>query len=224
MFIGHLAVGLAAKRLVPRLSLAVLFMAAQLADVLWPVFLALGLEHVRNDPAAASPFLRLDFIDYPYSHSLLFLLIWGVALGWICRLLVPGSRAFAVIAALVVSHWVLDVATHRPDMPIYPGSAKIGLGLWNSVPATLTIEMLLYAVGLWVYLRTTRARDAIGRWAFIALAMFLVVAYIASIGSVPPSLPALYISALAGAGALTLWSWWADRHRLARRSDHGRRC
>ena len=79
--------------------------------------------------------------------------------------------------------------------------------------------MALYAAGLWVYLRTTRARDAIGRWWFIALAAFLVVAYVASIDSVPPSLPVLYISALAGAAVLTLWSWWADAHRRPAAAD-----
>src|SRR4030095_4739972 len=101
MFIGHLAVGLAAKRYAPQTSLATLFAAAQLADLLWPVFLALGLEHVRFDPAP-SPFLRLDFIDYPYSHSLLALIVWGLVLGGIYRGL-TGTRALRVIAMLVVS-------------------------------------------------------------------------------------------------------------------------
>ena len=216
MFIGHFALGFAAKRFVPRVSLAMLFVAAQLADILWPIFLALGLEHVRVDTSASSPFLRLDFIDYPYSHSLLMLVVWGVALAWIYRLLVPESRtrALLVLAALVVSHWVLDVATHRPDMPIFPGSVKVGLGLWNSVTATLVVEVALYAVGLWIYVRTTRASDGIGRWAFVTLAIFLVVAYVASIGSIPPSLTALIVSALVGAALLLAWSWWADRHRV----------
>lgn len=214
MFIGHLAVGLAAKRIEPRLSLAMLLVAAQLADIIWPVLIAIGIEHVRVDPTA-SPFLRLDFIDYPYSHSLVLLVVWGVALGYTCRALVPGSRVVALIAALVVSHWLLDVATHRPDMPIYPGGAKVGLGLWYSVPATVIVEIVLYSCGLWVYLRTTRARDGVGRWAFLSLAVFLPVAYVASIGSVPPSLWALSILALGGAGVLTFRSWWADRHRDA---------
>ncbi|HKE83281.1 MAG TPA: hypothetical protein VKB50_05990 [Vicinamibacterales bacterium] len=213
MFIGHFALGFAAKRVVPRVSLAMLFVAAQLADILWPVFLALGLEHVRVDASASSPFLNFDFIYYPYSHSLLFLIIWGAALGFIYRAFVPGTRAFFVIAALVVSHWVLDVVTHRPDMPLYPGSVKVGLGLWHSVAATLAVELVLYAAGLWVYARATRAKDAIGRWGFISLAIFLVVVYIASIGSVPPSLPLLYISALIGAAVLIAWGWWADSHR-----------
>ena len=195
MFVGHIAVGLAAKRLVPRVSLAVLLVAAQFADLLWPVLVAVGVEQVRIDPGNTS-FTPLDFVSYPYSHSLVLLIVWGVLLGVVCRWLVPGARyVVAVIAALVVSHWVLDFVTHRPDMPIYPGGSRVGLGLWNSIPATLTIELTLFAVGLWMYVRTTEARDAIGRWGFAALAVFLAVAYAAAVGTVPPSIPALYIAA-----------------------------
>ena len=216
MFIGHLALGLAAKRVDPRVSLALLFGAAQFADLLWPVLVALGIEHVRIDPGNTA-FTPLDFVSYPYSHSLLFLVIWGVVFGIACRWLVSSHRAMVVlIAGLVVSHWVLDFVTHRPDMPLYPGGTRLGLGLWNSIPATLAVEFALYAAGLWTYLRATAARDAIGRWAFAALAVFLVIVYLAALGTVPPSVQALYISALVGAAVLLLWSWWADRHRVPR--------
>ena len=158
MFLGHLALGLAAKRVTPRVSLAVLFAAAQLADLLWPVLLAVGLEQVRIDPGNTA-FTPLDFVSYPYSHSLLLLVVWGITFGWLYRLVTGDGRAFLVIAALVVSHWVLDFVTHRPDMPLYPGGPKLGLGLWNSVPGTMAVELTMYAAGLWVYFRATRARD-----------------------------------------------------------------
>ena len=212
MFIGHLALGLAAKRVTPHLSLAVLLLASQFADVLWPIFLAVGLEQVRIDPGNTA-FTALDFVSYPYSHSLLFLVLWGVLLGFLCRFLMGGRAVFGVIAALVVSHWILDFVTHRPDMPLYPGSAKLGLGLWNSIPATLVVELVMYGLGLWIYMRATRAKDAIGRWAFLTLAVFLVITYFANIGSAPPSLTALWVLAFAGAAVLTMWAWWADRHR-----------
>jgi hypothetical protein len=216
MFIGHLALGLAAKRVTPRVSLALLFAAAQFADLLWPVLVALGIEQVRIDPGNTA-FTPLDFVSYPYSHSLVFLIMWGLVCGLVCRWLMSGHRAIVlVIAGLVVSHWVLDFVTHRPDMPLYPGGPRLGLGLWNSIPATLAVESTLYAAGLWIYVRTTEARDAIGRWVFAALAAFLVVGYLAAVGTVPPSVQTLYISALAGAAVLTLWSWWADRHRIPR--------
>ena len=213
MFIGHLALGFAAKPAVPNISLAVLFVAVQLADMLWPIFVAAGIEHVRIDPGntAVTP---LDFVNYPYSHSLVFLLIWGIAFGVLYRLVARDRNAWLILAALVVSHWVLDFMTHRPDMPIYPGGAKYGLGLWNSKLATMAIELPMFAGGLWLYMRTTKARDAIGRWAFGGLAVFLVVAYIGNlVGPPPPSVTALWITAIVGAAILTLWSWWADAHR-----------
>jgi len=215
MFIGHLALGFAAKRAAPRVSLAMLFTAAQFADILWPVLIALGIEQVRIAPGITA-FTALDFVSYPYSHSLVFLIGWGLALGLVYRLITGNAQAVIIIAALVVSHWVLDFATHRPDMPIFPGGAKFGLGLWNSVPATLIIESVLYAAGLWIYLRYTQARDKIGRWGLIALAIFLVVVYLASVGAAPSSLQGIYIPAIAGIILLTAWSWWADRHRAAR--------
>jgi hypothetical protein len=215
MFLGHLALGLAAKRATPRVSLAVLFSAAQLADILWPVFIAIGLEQVRIAPGFTA-FTPFDFISYPYSHSLLFLIIWGVLFGFVYRALTGDAGAFGVLALLVVSHWVLDFITHARDMPLYPGSPKFGLVLWRSVPATIALELAMYAIGLWVYLRATRARDGIGRWGFISLAVFLVIVYVASIGTAPPSVLALSLSALAGIVLLTVWSWWADRHRTPR--------
>src|SRR5688572_772789 len=125
MFIGHFALGYAAKRSVPQLSLAVLFAAALFADLVWPVLVALGIEHVRIVPGitAATP---LEFISYPYSHSLVALVLWGGLLGWLCRYAfaeasADGSRVFLVVLALVVSHWLLDFVTHIPDLPLYPG-------------------------------------------------------------------------------------------------------
>jgi hypothetical protein len=213
MFIGHFALGFAAKRATPRVSLAALFGAAQFADLLWPVLVAAGIEQVRIDPGntASTP---LDFVNYPYSHSLLALVVWGLLFAWLCRRAVPDRRVFITIFALVVSHWVLDVLVHRPDMPLYPGSEKLGFGLWNYPAAEKILEIAMYAAGLWMYLAATRARDSVGRWALWSVAAFLLVGYLAS-SSPPPSVRALWMAAL-GLGALTMvWTWIADRHRSA---------
>ena len=215
MFLGHIALGLAAKRVTPNVSLAVLILACQLADALWPVLLALGLEQVRIDPGNTA-FTPLDFVSYPYSHSLVLLAVWAVAYGLACRLLVGGRGVFRMTSALVLSHWLLDFISHRPDMPLYPGSEKFGLGLWDSIPMTLAVELIMYAAGLWMYLRATRARDAIGRWAFAALAVFLVSAYLANLAGAPPSVQVLYVTAIISTVVLTAWAWWADNHRTER--------
>ena len=213
MFVGHFALGFAAKRVVPTISLATLFVAAQFADLLWPFLLAAGLEEVQISPDP-NPLLRLVFVSYPYSHSLLFLIIWGTALGLLWRKRSHLANALTVLLLLVVSHWVLDFVTHLPDMPIYPGSRTFGLGLWTSPALTMAIEVPLYIAGVVIYATTTRARDRIGSWSFWTLAAFLLVAYVASLtGPPPPSGPALYVTAIVSSLLLVAWAAWADNHR-----------
>jgi len=213
MFIGHFAVGFAAKRVAPRLSLGALFAAVALADIIWPVLVALGLEQVRIDPGNTA-FTPLDFVSYPYSHSLVLLCLWGILFGLVCARIVHDRRMLVVAAVLIVSHWVLDWLTHRPDMPLYPGSIKLGVGLWNSIPATVAVELVMFTAGIWIYAHATRPRDAIGRRAFPAFVGFLLVAYVANIGSPPPSIGAIVVVGLLGTPALLLWAWWFDRHRI----------
>jgi len=123
-------------------------------------------------------------------------------------------RAAVTIALLVVSHWVLDWVTHRPDMPLTPWSPlKLGLGLWNSVAGTLVVESTLFVGGVCLYLSATRARDAVGRYGLAALVALLVVIYLgAAFGPPPPSVHAMAVSMLPALG-IAFWAAWADRHR-----------
>ena len=175
MFIGHAAVGFAAKRWAPRANLGWLLTAPYLADLLWPIFLLLGWEKVRIDPAA-TPVTPLDFVSYPWSHSLLMLIVWGGLLGGLYAMARRNDRTGAmIIAALVVSHWVLDWVTHRADMPLWPGGLKVGLGLWRSKPGTLIVEVMMFVAGLRIYLAKTRAKGWPGHlslWSLIALLAF----------------------------------------------------
>ena len=218
MFIGHFALGYAAKHTAPRVPLAVLFIAAQFADLLWPVLVALGVERVHI-VTGDTPFLNLSFDSYPYSHSLLMLVIWGIAFGGIYRLLTGDRRALPVLFALVVSHWLLDFATHRPDLPLVPNGTTYGLGLWVSTTWTLVVEFALFAVGVWMYARVTRPRDAIGRWSFVAFVVLLTVAYLASLGPPPPSVQSVWMFTLVAAAFTLVFSWWSDRHRASFRHD-----
>lgn len=216
MFIGHYALAFGSKRLAPAVSLGALFLACQWADLLWPTLVMAGVEHfaIRPGSSAVTP---LDFQFYPYSHSLLALLVWGTAFALIYRALRDSSlRGAIVLGALVVSHWVLDVIVHRPDLPLAPAtSLRLGLGLWNSIPATLAVEFGLYAVGVWLYWRTTEARDRVGSIGFWALVTFLAVVEIANVlGPPPPSVGAVTASAQA-MWLLVAWGYWIDRHREA---------
>ncbi len=216
MFLGHVAVGLAAKKVAPKASLVWLLTAPTLADLLWPVFLAVGLEEVRIAPGitAASP---LDFVRYPISHSLLLMAVYGVILAGFYFALQNDRTGAAVVGLLVVSHWVLDWISHRPDMPLTPWPGpKEGLGLWNSVPATLLVELAMFAAGIWLYARTTVAKDGIGSWSFAAFVVLLAVLDVGDlIGPPPPSVGVLNAFAFAGF-LIPVWGGWFDRHRIVR--------
>jgi membrane-bound metal-dependent hydrolase YbcI (DUF457 family) len=216
MFIGHFAVGLAAKRAAPRASLGALMAAPILLDLLWPIFLLLGWERVRIQPGVTA-FNDLALEHYPWSHSLLMSVVWAAAFAGVYWLR-TGYRAGALaIAAGVVSHWVLDWITHRPDLPLYPGSSPLyGLGLWNAPAATIAVESLMFGGAVWLYARTTRSLDLVGRFAFWAFVGLLALGYAVDALSTAPSPPP---RALAW-GALTGWllpilAWWFDRHRQA---------
>jgi len=212
MFLGHFAVALAAKKAAPKTSLGTLFLAAQFADILWPVLLLLGLEQVRIVPGLlpASP---LDFTSYPISHSLVAQLGWGALLGIAYFAVRRDGRSALIVGMIVPTHWILDFIAHRPDMPIYQGGAKYGLGMWNSVPLTILVEYTLFAAGIAVYVGITRAKDRMGNLALRSLLGLLAILYLASeFGPPPPSVHALAFSALA-IWLTVPWAAWADRHR-----------
>ena len=156
MFIGHFGVGFGAKRAAPRVSLGTLFMAAQFIDLLWQTLLLLGIEHVEIAPGITRV-TPLNFISYPVSHSLLMVCVWGALFGFIHWLVRRDRRAAIVLGLCVLSHWLLDLIMHRPDLPLYPGdSPHLGFGLWNSLAASLVVEGLIFAGGIALYLRSTR--------------------------------------------------------------------
>jgi membrane-bound metal-dependent hydrolase YbcI (DUF457 family) len=212
VFLGHFAVAMAAKKVAPRPSLGTLLLAALLVDGLWPVFLLLGWEQVAIVPGitAVTP---LEFVSYPYSHSLLAGALWALLVaGGYYALRRDGGGAFWLVL-LVLSHWVLDFASHRPDLPLWPGSSRFGLGLWYSLPATLVVELGLFALGAWLYASATRARDRTGQRAFVALVVVLLACYGGAVfGPPPPDVTVLALSGLAG-WAFVGWGYWIDRHR-----------
>jgi hypothetical protein len=214
MFIGHYAVGFASKRFAPRAPLGVLIAAPILLDILFPVFLLAGWESARFVPAA-TPFLRISLDDYPWSHSLLAAALWGLLFALAYWALRRDRRGAFVIWIGVVSHWVLDFISHRPDMPLAPGTAaRVGLDLWSSTIGTVVVEGLLFVAGIWLYVRTTRAKDRQGRWALWSLVGFLALMYVADIfSSAPPDIKGFAWVALPLTALLLAWACWADRHR-----------
>jgi membrane-bound metal-dependent hydrolase YbcI (DUF457 family) len=213
MFIGHFAVGFGCKQAAPRASLGPLMAAPLLLDLLWPIFLLLGIETVRIDPGNTA-FTPLDLHDYPYSHSLVMSLVWAVLFGGVYYAASRYARGALVIAAAVFSHWVLDFVTHRPDLPLFPGSARfVGLGLWSSRAGTIAVETTMFAIGVWLYVRCTRARNRVGSVALAALIGLLSLMYVATVlGPPPPSARAIAWVGIAS-WLFVPWAWWIDRNR-----------
>jgi hypothetical protein len=215
VFIGHFGIALGAKRVVPGVRLGTLLLAAQFLDLLWPVFLLLGVEEVKIVPGitALSPF---DFTRYPISHSLLTVIGWSAGFGLVYYIWHRSRRGALVTGFLVLSHWALDWIVHRPDLPLAPSSpTRVGLGLWNSVSGTVIVEGSIFLIGAVLYARTTRARDRIGNWALWALILFLGVLYVANLTGPPPSDTRLIGWVSLATWLLIPWAYWIDRHRRA---------
>jgi membrane-bound metal-dependent hydrolase YbcI (DUF457 family) len=215
MFIGHFAVAFAAKPAAPTVSLGTLFIACELVDLAWPVLLLAGLERAEIRPGVTA-FTPLDFVHYPWTHSLVMGAAWAVAFGLLYLLLRRNGRAALIVGAVVLSHWFLDFLVHRPDLPLAPGAqARFGLGIWNSIPATLILEGALFAAALLFYFSRTRALDRAGTWGLAGLLIFLLAAYAgAAFGPPPPSVAAIAWAGLIGGGVIALLGYWIDRHRV----------
>lgn len=214
MFIGHAAAGFAAKRWAPRASLAWLLVAPWLLDLLWPVFLLLGIERVAPQPAV-SPFLTLSFTSYPWSHSLLMALVWSLLFAAAYAGATKDRAGALVIGALVASHWALDAIVHVPDLPLWPGrSPLIGFGMWRWPATTMFVEGFLFIAGLGVYVATTRPVDRTGNISLAALVAALLGLYWMSLsGSPPPSTAAIAWTTLAFGALVVPWAAWIERHR-----------
>jgi hypothetical protein len=218
MFIGHYAVGLAAKPVAPRLSLGVLVLAGAFLDIVFVLLLAARIEHLSIEPGITrvSPF---NLYDYPWSHSLVLSLLWSAAFAAVVYAVIRDARAAWVVALLVFSHWVLDIVTHRPDMQLWPGSgARLGLGLWDSVVGTAVVEGGLFLLGAAVYLRFTRARDRVGRWATWLLLALLFALWANSLSGAPPPPSVRAMVLVSGALSVVVLAWftWMDAHREPR--------
>jgi hypothetical protein len=214
MFIGHYAVGLASKKLAPRASLGALMAAPILLDLLWPIFLLLGWEHVSIQPSS-NPFLRLAFDSYPISHGLVAVVGWATLFAALYYGLTRYQSGAIVIWMGVFSHWLMDFIVHRPDLPLYAGGSRlVGLGLWNHRATTVAIEATLFAIGIFIYWRQTKAKDRVGEYAFWGFIIFLLLAYGgAAFGPAPPpSVKKIAIVTLCSA-LLIPWAWWFDSHR-----------
>ena len=213
MFIGHFGVGLAAKRIDSRPSLGTLFIASQFLDLLWPIFLLVGLEKVKIEPGNTA-FTPLNFTYYPFSHGFLSVFLLSIIFGAVYFILKRNLKSSILLGSLVLSHWILDLIVHRPDLPLIPWSdVKVGLGLWNSVILTLIVEGFIFIAGAYLYIKTTKAENKKGSIGLWSLIIFLVIVYLMNVfGPPPPSPDAIAIVGLSQ-WLLIIWAYWIDKNR-----------
>jgi membrane-bound metal-dependent hydrolase YbcI (DUF457 family) len=212
MFVGHLATAFGVKRAAPKVPLGALVAAAFGLDLLWPMLLLTGLERVRIEPGATA-FTPLAFDHYPWSHSLLMAMVWSALAGVAAGRWLRNRAAGMAVGATVGSHWVLDLITHRADLPLWPGGPLWGLGLWQSIPGTILVEGLVFVTGIELYRRMSRKADFIGRWALVGLIAFTGAIWLSGPwSSPPPSANAIAVVGLA-LWLFPAWAAWIERHR-----------
>lgn len=213
MFIGHFGLGFAAKKITPKPSLGTLFFAAQFIDLIWPILLILGLERVEIDPGNTI-ITPLNFIHYPISHSLFGVIIWALIFGGFYFLIKRNFKNAVWLSVLVLSHWFLDLLTHRPDLQILPWNEfMVGFGLWNSLIGTIALEGLIFVGGVYLYLKCTKARNVKGTWGLWTFILFLIIIYFSNLfGPLPPSAEPIAYLAFAQ-WLLIAWGYWIDRNR-----------
>src|ERR1700679_3638472 len=218
MFLGHYAAALAAKKWAPKVSLGVLLLAAVWLDLIWSLFLLFGWEEVAISPGITKV-MPLDFTTDALSHSLVMALAWGVLFWLVSLLLTNNDKTSLMLGGLVVLHWFMNVITHRPDMYLLPTSNMMamrwGLGLWNSIPGTIAVEVALFTAGLWLYLKSTKAKDTQGKWLFWGFIAALVAVFVSLFLMPAPKSPSWV--AIEGQVQLifVVWALWIDDHRKA---------
>jgi hypothetical protein len=215
MFVGHYGPSFAAKAINRSLPLWVLFLAVQLVDIFWSIFVMLGIEKVRIAPGitATNP---LDLYYMPYTHSLVAALLWSMAAVVVCRAFprINAWSAAGVAGAAVFSHWILDLLVHRPDLPLYDDTLKVGLGLWNYPAVAFALEVALLFGGMYLYLRATEPVGRAGRYGMVIFGLvMLAVQSFVFFGSPPPSARAAAITALGSYFVFAGVTYWLERMR-----------
>lgn len=209
MFVGHYSASFAGKRAEPRIPLWVLFLAVQWIDVLWGIFVLLGIEKVRIVPGITAS-NALDLYYMPYTHSLVGALGWSAFACVVCQLVprLRGARTGVIVGAAVFSHWILDLIVHRPDLALYDSAGKMGFGLWNYRSAAFVLEMaVLFGGAALLYSKAVHRGRLMGFVIFLAALQVFGTFYFPP----PPSDHAAALTALGSYALLTLIAWWVDR-------------
>lgn len=210
MFIGHFAAGFASKKVSNSLSLAMMFIAVQFLDLLWPILVLLGIETVGIEDGITK-LVPLDFTYYPYSHSLLMAIVWSMVFGFVYFILTKNRQNAVILGVLVLSHWAFDLIVHRPDLPLSPFSDyKVGFGMWNYPFIEIVIEFSMFFLGIYLYYTSRKPKRKIAFWSLIAF--LIIIQFMNFFGPLPPD-----VSSIAWGANLIwifiIWAWWIEREK-----------
>ncbi len=213
MFLGHYGVALAAKGLDKKTSLGTMFIASQFIDLIWPLFVVTGIEKVKIE-VGNTVFTPLNFVYYPFSHSLGAVLLWALLFGAVFYAIKRRMRSSVILSFLVISHWLLDYLTHKPDLPLFPWTQqKVGLGLWNSFDLTIIVEMFIFTAGAVIYFLNTHSHNEKGFIGIWTMLVFLTAIYFLNIFGPPP--PSDIVVGYMGFALwiFVVWAYWTDKYR-----------
>lgn len=196
MFIGHYGLAFGVKKAAPQISLLTLFVAVEFVDILWPFLLLFNVEQVKVTPGitVVTPF---DFVHYPYTHSLLMGIVWGLLASVAYWFFKKDFKSAVIVGLAVLSHWFLDLVVHIADLPLTPfTNIKVGMGLWNSLEGTLILELIIFTIGAYLYYKSTQAINKKGKWGFWLLVAFFLLTEFYNMFGPPPedSIPMLFVS------------------------------
>jgi hypothetical protein len=199
MFAGHYAPALAAKRWFPEVPLWQLFVAVQSVDVLFFTLVPLGVEKLAIHPERPG-LLAMELDWMPYSHSLVATAVYAAAVAAIGR-----DRRALALGLAVMSHWVLDLVVHTPDLPLMMGGGpRVGLGLWNWTFAAWGLELALLIGGLAVW--GTRDQRVIG----LVVALMVVQTLTVFVVPLPPTPLLLAITSQASYLGFAVAAYFAE--------------
>jgi len=216
MFLGHIGVGLGTKSAFPRISLGTLLLASLFIDLLWPSLLLLGFEQVEIEPGNTL-LTPLKFTEYPISHSLLGVLIWACLFGTLFFVLRRRLKEAVICGIVVLSHWFLDLLVHGPDLQLVPGiSLRVGLGLWNSLPATLVAELSIFVIGTGLYCYRTKPVGRTGSIGFRIMILLLLVIFLGNTFGDPPPSPRAIAWFGQAQWLIVIWGYWIEKRRELR--------
>jgi hypothetical protein len=208
MFIGHYALAFASRKISPLPSLAIMFIAVEFLDFIWPIFVLLGIESFQIEPGITK-LTPLNFTYYPYSHSLLMSILWSILFGTCYFLFTKNKQESLLLCGLVFSHWILDFLVHRPDLPLTPFSDfKVGLGLWNHPAFEIILEVGMFVIGIYLYYTSANPKRKISFWLLIG---FFLISYLSNLLGPPPPKPEAVAWTANLMWLFVIWGWWIEK-------------